>query len=610
MNKKAFLAVMLGLLCSRGVFAEDATPSYTMDEVVVSATKTLNSIADAGGSSVTVISADEIENSGQETVEEVLKSVPGIDVAANGGPGTTTSIFLRGADSKNVLLLIDGIPSNDPSAPDRAAYIANLTVDSIERIEVVRGPVSVLYGSNATAGVINIITKKGGPKPSSYVGIEGGSFATYKVYGGTSGSLGAVDYAFGLSRFKADGYSVADEDNPTINPGGIDFEDDGYENNSWTSNIGLKLSDAAHLRTILRYTDATVQYDSPGSDNTTNSQDSENLIGKVAFTLKTNPLISTFYYDFNDIDRRLPSGTSKGNLYDLGWQGDLVILSDNTVSVGLNLQNERLRLSGLDRNVNTKSAFLQDQWHIGGLNIVGAVRIEDHDTFGNKTTYRFAPSYEFGNSTLKFSYGTGFVAPSLNQLYGPYGANDKLKPESSEGWDAGIEHKIKDNLKLGATYFRTDYDNRIDWVGFGMDGSYAQVVGKTKTLGVESFAEWEPFKPLFLALNYTYTYTRDALGSELVRRPKNKVGLVGTWKATDKAKLYSNLQWVGSRKDSYAPTGKLDSYFLANVSLGYQLQRNVELYGRIDNLFDEYYEEAWGYATPGRSAFAGVKLTF
>ncbi len=131
---------MVGLLCSRGVFAEDTLPSYTTDEVVVSATKTLNSISDAGGSSVTVITAEDIANSGKETVAEVIKGVPGIDIASNGGIGSTTSIFMRGADSKNVLLLIDGVPTNDPSEMSRAASIANLTVDNIERIEVVRGP--------------------------------------------------------------------------------------------------------------------------------------------------------------------------------------------------------------------------------------------------------------------------------------------------------------------------------------------------------------------------------------------------------------------------------------------------------------------------------------
>ncbi|QEQ57070.1 TonB-dependent receptor plug domain-containing protein [Chlorobium phaeovibrioides] len=628
MNKKVFFAVMVGLLCSRGVFAEDTLPSYTTDEVVVSATKTLNSISDAGGSSVTVITAEDIANSGKETVAEVIKGVPGIDIASSGGIGSTTSIFMRGADSKNVLLLIDGVPTNDPSDGNRAASIANLTVDNIERIEVVRGPLSSLYGASASAGVINIITKRGGVESSVYGGVEGGSFGTNKFYGGATGMKGLFDYAVNVSRYRTDGFSTVDERNRCINPGNAEYEDDSYENTTWSGNFGLKLSSVASLRTVLRYTDAALDYDASNADSSVNSSDTKSFNGRIALTLDTKPLFSTFSYDFNSIDRDNTSGTTvsryHGYLYDLGWQGDIAATANNTVTVGLNYQNESLDNNAdgtaMDKSVDTKSAFLQDQWHIGGFDLVGAVRFEDHETFGNKTTWRVAPSYALGNTKLKFSYGTGYTAPSLYQLYstddwggGPVG-NDQLKPETSRGWDAGFEQKIVDNLKFGATYFRTDYDDRIDYDSATF--RYVQVSGKTKTSGVESFVEWNPLKQLFLAGNYTYTYTRNPLGEELARRPKNKAGLTASWEATDKVKLNTSMQWVGSRIDSEAKdencitTNKLESYFLANLSASFQVHENVELYGRVDNLFDEYYEEVWSYATPGRSAYAGMKLTF
>ena len=168
MNKKVFFVVMAGLLCSKGVFGAEQTRSYAGDEMIVTATKTLNSISDTGGSSVTVITAEDIRNSGKQSVEEVIKGTAGIDVASNGGPGTLASVFLRGADAKNTLVLIDGVPSNDPADANRAPNFANLTVDNIDRIEIVRGTVSFLYGSNASAGVINIITKKGSSTPQSF----------------------------------------------------------------------------------------------------------------------------------------------------------------------------------------------------------------------------------------------------------------------------------------------------------------------------------------------------------------------------------------------------------------------------------------------------------
>ena len=216
MNKKVFLVVMAAILSSRGLLADEQPMSFTGEEMVVSATKTLNSIADAGGSSVTVITAEEIKQSGMPTVEEVIKGTVGIDVVSNGGLGTNTSIFMRGADAKNVLVLVDGVPFNDPSDANGAANIANLTVDSVERIEIVRGPVSVLYGSHATAGIINIIMKQGKSKPEFTVGAEGGAYGTWKAYGSATGKIDAFRYSVNLARLKSDGFSIVDQRNPLI----------------------------------------------------------------------------------------------------------------------------------------------------------------------------------------------------------------------------------------------------------------------------------------------------------------------------------------------------------------------------------------------------------
>lgn len=273
-------------------------------------------------------------------------------------------------------------------------------------------------------------------------------------------------------------------------------------------------------------------------------------------------------------------------------------------------QNFGTYASLLDKGVGSNSVFVQDQWRLGGVKVVGGLRYEDNEKFGSKTTYRVAPSYTINDTVLKFSYGTGFRAPSLYELFSPYG-NTQLTAETTSGWDTGFEQKVSDRLKFGATYFRMDFDNRID---FDLSTyTYAQVAGLTKTHGVESFAEWNPIDPLLLACNYTYTSTADPLGSELLRRPKNKVGITGTGKLSSKLKVSTNMQWVGTRIDNGVEgksKGQLPSYFLMNMTASYKLSDTVELYGRLDNLFDVYYEEAWGYATPGRSSYAGIKVTF
>ncbi|MEI7695072.1 MAG: TonB-dependent receptor [Chlorobium sp.] len=618
MNKKVFLVVTAGLLCSKGLLAEVQPRSFLGEEMVVTATKTLNSIRNAGGSSVTVITAEEIKNSGQNTVEEVIKGTAGIDVVQNGGPGTLATVFLRGADPKNTLLLVDGIPSNDPADGQRAPNFSNLTVDNIDRIEIVRGPVSFLYGSNASAGVINIITKKGGTIPAVFFALEGGAYGTFKYCGGANGQKGPLDYSLGVSRLQTDGFSATDEKNRWVNPTGKSFEKDGYENTTLSGKFGLNLNKNITLDTVLRYTKANAAYDNPGVDVPGNTQDYDQFSSRVALSMNYKPLVSTLYYTVNNQDRTYygtNSGIYNGHQYDIGWQGDFAVAENNTVSVGLNNQHESMRNGPtFDRNMASNSVFLQDQWHVGVFNLVGGLRYEDNEKFGSKRTYRFAPSCDIGKSVLKFSYGTGFRAPSLFELYSPVYGNQQLLAETSAGWDAGIEQKLSERVKLGATYFRMDYDNRIAY-DFGTL-KYAQVAGITKTLGIESFAEWKPVDQLFFACNYTCTFTEDASGNRLLRRPKNKVGLTGMYKISKNGRVSTNMQWVGTRKDTGAKntagiiTNDLPDYFLVNMSCSYQLTPSLELYGRVDNLFDTWYEEAWRYATPGRSAYAGVKVTF
>jgi vitamin B12 transporter len=639
MNRKKLAIIMAAMLCSRGLQAEQASTGYIGPEVVVSATKTLNRISDAGGSSVTVITSKDIENSGQQTVEEVIKGVAGIDVVSTGGLGTNTTVFMRGADSRSTLVLIDGVPINDPSSANRTPDLANLTVDNIERVEVVRGPVSVLYGSNAMAGVINIITKKGGDTPGAFAGVEGGSYGTWKTYAGAKGKRDGLTYSIEASRLKSDGFSIADKRNNRIPHAGNTSEKDGYENSTFSTNLGYTLSEHVSLETVLRYTDSSVRLDdylwagyagdredaNPNGlkDNHT---DTHQLTGRVAMKIDTRPLLSTVYYNFSNQRRDIydndciKTNLDKGALYEAGWQGDLTLAANHTLTAGISYQKEHADnetygyyASTLDRQAGMSSEFLQDQLSIGGLRLVSAVRHDDHQTFGDHATWRVAPSFTVGDTTLKASYGTGFRAPSLYELYSAYG-NANLRPETSKGWDTGVEHRLSSNLKAGVTWFHNDFDNRIDydWA----TSRYQQIAGTTRTWGIESFAEWTPSKAVFLTTSYTWAHTEDPDGNQLVRRPEHKASLTGTWNITPKARVSTAMQWIGERTetpyayDTYGnQAGKLDSYFLVNLSGSYKLSGNVEIYGRIDNLFNRYYEEAWSYATPGRSAYAGVKVT-
>jgi vitamin B12 transporter len=648
MNKKVFLVVMAAMLSSNGLLGAETLNSFTGEEVVVTATKTLNSISNAGGASVTVITADDIKASGKGTVEDLLRGVAGIDVTSNGGAGSMTSLFIRGGDAKNTLVLIDGVPVNDPSTTNRTANLANLTLDNVEKIEVVRGSLSVLYGSNATAGVINILTKKGSGPGKVHAGLEGGAYGTTKIYGGLSGKTEKSGYSISLARIHSDGFSFADDRNPLIPHNGNTSEKDGYKNTTFSGSYSYDLSSTMVLETLFRYTDSTVKYDDNGNGYTgdrfnTNMvtwasdpapyglkelhNDSRHYVGRIAIKKTAKLLTSTFFVQFTDENRSdfnndgVKTTNYSGGMNEAGWQGDLNVTGSNILTFGLSGKNESMTYHDyewgspvIDKGVRSGNIWLQDQWSISDAKVVAGLRYEDYQTFGSKVTGRIAPSYKVGNTLLKASYGTGFLAPSLYQLYSDYGSV-LLKPEESKGWDAGVEHRLRENLRGGITWFSSIYDNRID---FDMaTWKYSQLGGESKTRGIESFIEWQPIDGMQLAMNYTHNKTEDPYGAQFVRRPENKASISGRYRISKATALCANMQWVDERKEVASardsngnPVGTLPSYFLLNLSGSYSLSDKVELYGRIDNVLDKWYEEAWGYATAGRSAYAGVKVTF
>ncbi|MDG4477081.1 TonB-dependent receptor plug domain-containing protein [Thiovibrio frasassiensis] len=611
-----------------------------LEELVITATRTPATVAQVGGSSVTVITAQEIEAKQQLTVEEVLKSAPGLNVVANGGLGTNTSVFIRGADAKNTLVLVDGIMFNDPSEANRGANLANLTTDNIERIEIVRGPMSVLFGSNATAGVINIITKKGKGRPGYYLGGEAGSHGTWKSYAGSSGAVERFNYALSLSRTEAQGFSTADDKNDRIpHAHGTTSEKDGWRNTTFSGKAGYLLTPDCDISALARSMNSRVDLDSTVSgylqDNKIGSPqekyiDSKELLSKfnVHNRFMDGELDANLYYQhtgkeriiINDSGRSLYNGDSS----EVGWQGTVTPVTANTVTLGLSYFAEEMDSSGgfivIDKQTATvTSSWLQDQISLGErANVVVGARIDDHDRFGSAETYRVAPSYLFAatGTTLKGAYGTGFRAPSLFELYAPGYGDSTLEAEKSTGWDAGVEQELPgERLTVGITYFQARFDNLIQFDT--TTWKYSQATGESTTRGVESFARFSPSTALEVTLAYTYTDTEDAGGVRLTRRPLSKGSLSTSYRFSEKLRTNAELLWVGERDENGTAKDKdgnrvstLAPYTVVNLAGSYALTASLDVYGRIDNLFNEQYEEAWSYATPGLSCYGGLKYHF
>ena len=639
----------------------------TMDDIFVTATRTEQSMAKIGGSSVSILTFDEIDAKKQIAISDVLKDIPGLDINKNGGMGSLTSVFTRGADSKNTLILVDGMIFNDPASSDRSASIENITTDAIERVEVVRGPMSVLYGSNATGGVINIITKKGTEKPSVFAGVEGGSYDTVKCNGGVLGAVDRLNYSLIGSIVDTRGFSTANDDNDDIPHAGNTSEKDAWRNKSLYGKFGYAFADSFKVTTNFMLLDSSLDLDdwyseyilatgtyggyagdrfgydaywnmTPEPNGIKKARtDKDQSIGKINIqnrffngALDSQLSFQTAHHKAETYDNDgAKADKTEGDNYQWSWQGGTDILNNtHMLDFGVEYYKESLTERGWntisDETADTKSIWLQDQFFINDNFIfVAGARYDDHENFGDKTTYRVAPAYYFYNTTLKASYGTGFRAPSLYELYSSYG-NPDLDAEQSMGWDVGVEQAfLKKKASVGITYFSTVYEDRIGWddnlliPGNFYPGGYNQLDGKTKTKGVEAFLTCKLIPDVNLSLDYTYTDTEDPDGNSLTRRPYNKVHFNSQYRFLEKGLVNLDLYWVGERNAIASAmdkngdlVGNLDAYTLVNISAQYDVTENVNFHVRVDNVLDEFYETAWSYATPGLSGYVGMKLSY
>jgi len=644
-RNKTAVVVALAFLLATPLFpavgaTDPAGQQQGIDEIVVTATR-LETPGREVGNSITVITAEQIKEQGKTTVADVLRSVPSLNVAQSGGPGQAASVFIRGAKSEHTLVLIDGVEMNDPSSTGRGFDFSKLAAGNIERIEIVHGPQSTLYGSDAMGGVINIITKKGTGKLSGFLSAEGGSYRTFTEHAWVGGSTNIFNYSFDISRLDTDGFSAASERRGNT-------ERDGYANTTFSTRMGITPSKNFDADIILRYINTAFDLDNFGDAG----GDDPNYKGKTKkFFLRAQSRLSLFddlweqKFGFslsdqnqkfrNDIDADHPFDLERskfnGQIIKFDWQHNLYLHESNTLTLGAETKRETANSTYYsesfwgpyssdfaEQSARTTGFYIQDQIRLWNswFTTLGA-RVDDHSRFGTKSTFRAASSYLFqGTSTrVKGSYGTGFKAPSLYQLYSTYG-DINLDPEKSAGWDAGIEQSFfQGRLIFGATYFRNNFKSMIDFDG----GTSKYInVGKAESKGVEVTLYGRPTEDLTLRTGYTYTDSEDkTTGERLLRRPKNKVSFGANYRFLARGNVDLEVLWIGSRDDLHfdnftyiSSKVKLDSYMLVNLAASCNITENITLLGRVANLFDKKYEEVFGYGTPGLSAYGGVRISF
>jgi vitamin B12 transporter len=558
--------------------------------------------------------------------------------AAAGRAARLRSVFIRGANSGQTLVLVDGVEVNDPISTTRSFNFADLTVENIERIEVVRGPQSTLYGSDAIGGVINIITRTGEGPASLSLSLEGGSFNSWRSQIWSGGGGEKVNYSLGMSRWSTDGISAA-----AANQGNT--EKDGYENNTVSARVGFTPSGNFGVNVIARYLDSSTDLDNFGGawgDDPNHVSDQTQLVFRTEAELT---LFDDRYYQklgvsLTDIDREFRNdydeahpaerseSTYKGSMLKIDWQHNLHLGEANTLTLGLETEEEKGDSSSYseseygpftsvfpEESVRTNGYFLQDRIAVADrwFTTLG-VRLDDHDRFGSEVTWRVTSAYLIPNAgtAVRCSVGTGFKAPSLYQLFSEYGSVE-LKPEESLGWDLGVEQAFSGGRgAAGLTWFSNDFDNLLD---FDPVNYIYQNIAEASTRGLELFATLQLAHNIDLGATYTYTDSEDgASGEELLRRPRNQGGINANCAFLEKGNLNLDLLYVGSRYDNDfstwpASVAKLDPYVLVNLAGSWDFGEHWCLFGRLENLLDEEYETVLGYGTPGIGGYLGLKFS-
>ncbi len=639
------IAVTAGANTPRSQPPSAPSPVVTEPDVVVAPTTIPTPIAEVANS-VTVITAHELEREQRRTLPDALATVPGLNVVQSGGPGELSSVFMRGANSNHVKVLIDGIDVTDPSNANQSFDFGQLLTGDIARIEVLRGPQSGLYGADAIGGVISITTKKGEGPPKAAVTMEAGSFGTFNQSGSLSGSQDRFNYAFNIQHWQTASMPVTPLD---LLPPGQPRNNDFYDNKTYSTRMGYDFTDNFSVNVVARYTDARLRYTGDGDDNFNVAPDStlstsvmhdtysrgeavyslldgqfKNYFG-LAYTNAWNQILNPQTGD-NGIPPGFGPSTNIGERIKTDWRGVVSVARGETVVMGL--EDEQYHLTQINPEFSStpsaansdKAAYVELQSELyKRVFLVSNVRYDDNASFGNRTTYRLAPAVLVPDidTKLKASYGTGFKAPSLNQLFVNYVgfdfyANPNLKAETSVGYDYGFEQPLFGNrVRFGITYFHNNITNLID--SNANFTSWANI-GLATTYGNESFLSWTVNDRLKLRADYTYTTAKDDLtGLDLLRRPKNKESVTANWTASDQLTLSGTVLHVGTwsdvSRDGFT-TGLVGGpYTTVNLAANYKVNDQVTAFGRIDNLFDVHYQNPIGFERPGLGAFGGVRVT-
>ncbi len=612
-------ALATGFATSTQAAEADYAGEKALPSVVVTASR-IEQLQKDAIPSTTVITSQMIANKKLADLPSLLRSEAGIEFARSGGAGGQTSVFMRGNNANQVLILLDGVPIQDASTSGTSAALEHIMPDQIERIEVVRGNVSAIYGTGAMGGVIQIFTKQGSGKPSAHVFAEYGSHATTRFGAGLSGQSDGTRFALSAVRLKTQGFSAMDPGkNPLVNP-----DDDGDRDVTVNAALSHRFSPNHELGARLYLYDAKYDYDGSNGPEEDNTGKARQWTGAVYSKNRlTADWLSTVTFSQTDIKRRYstengfasiwwdPNGVSdyRSKTGMLQWVNEIALSNEWTATVGVDGAHEKAETTengfGNDYSRNKYSAYAGVLGKVGPHNWQANVRYDDVKDAGSEFTGYLGYGYDLTPEwKLLASTSSSFLAPTLWQQRDPTYGNVQLKAEKSRANEVGIQYASGPTLvRLSAFQWHTR--DLINWdtaMNGGM-GGYNNIA-KAKNKGLELTAQTR-LADVDVRANVTIQDPKDrSNGQRLARRAKNLASLdvsktFGTWY------LGGSVQYTGNRPDgSY----ELPSFWLVNLDARYRLTKEVSLYARLENLLNKEYETVYGYEQPDRSAYVGVNV--
>ncbi len=619
MNKKTKLIVAgLGLV-QLALYGEKAVAqeAQKLNEVVISTTK--NDLKQSqSGKVITVITSEDLAHSAGRNLAELLNQQAGITVVGAGSnAGKDKSLFFRGAASAYAVILIDGVLITDPSGTGGAFDLRLLSIDQIERIEILKGGQSTLYGSEAVAGVVNLITKKSGVKPFNLNAVAtAGSYNAYKGNLGLSGKVDFFNYNVNYGYSTTDGISEAE--NPTGNA--QVFDKDGVKQNVLNANFSLALGKNLTVSPFLRYFKGDFDYDDAAFLDANSTSVSKHLNAGLNATYQLSRGKFTLNYTNQNTKRTYVStypGEYEGkmDLIDAFYNHNLS--EKASLLIGAENRSTAVRYSTSAPSTNLLSTYASVFLHdLGVFNFEVGGRFNNHSKYGSNFTYSITPSANLTKGVKVFAtVASAFRAPTLDMLFGQYGANLDLKPENSTSYEAGANFSLlEDKLKLRVVGFKRD---NTDAIIYGAKGYINQDEQNDKGFEIEPSVK---FGLVSVNAYYAYVEGKQISGSitsnTLLRRPKNTYGATIGAQATDNLYLSLNYKFTGERVDSdfsaYPSVNKtLDSYQLVDFYAQYTLaNKRLKLFADLKNLGNERYTEIIGYRTMGFNANAGLSFSY